>query len=111
MIDFSAYYSDIVLAVGGVFAYVGGRKMKTLDEKKAGSDALNSMQNAYNEFVIDQKERYQEIKEELVSVRKELSDVKEESSILIQEVKSWKTKHNTLKKQLDKCKEDFKKTL
>jgi archaellum component FlaC len=102
MIDFSAYYSDIVLAVGGVFAYVGGRKMKTLDEKKAGSDALNSMQNAYNEFVIDQKERYQEIKGELNYVREELKSVKEESKDLRDEVKTWKTKYNSLKSQFEK---------
>ena len=106
MIDFSAYYSDIVLAVGGVFAYVGGRKMKTLDEKKAGSDALNSMQNAYNEFVIDQKERYQEIKEELNYVREELKSVKEESKTLKEEVKTWKGKYNSLKRQFDKYKKN-----
>lgn len=106
MIDFSAYYSDIVLAVGGVFAYVGGRKMKTLDEKKAGSDALNSMQNAYNEFVIDQKERYTELKFELNYVREELKLVKEESRDLKTEVKSWKAKYNSLKKQFDTYKKN-----
>jgi len=106
MIDFSAYYSDIALAVGGVFAYFGGRKMKTLDEKKAGSDALNSMQNAYNEFVIDQKERYQEIKEELNYVREELKSVKEESKTLKEEVKTWKGKYNSLKRQFDKYKKN-----
>lgn len=106
MIDFSAYYSDIVLAVGGVFAYVGGRKMKTLDEKKAGSDALNSMQNAYNEFVIDQKERYTELKFELNYVREELKLVKEESRDLKEEVKGWKAKYNSLKKQFDTYKKN-----
>lgn len=96
------YWDNIVMAFGGVGAYFGGRKMKKIDEKKAGSDALSSMQNAYNEFVLDQKERYNELKEELSYVRGELKEVKQESKSLREEVRSWKTKYNSLKREFDK---------
>ena len=76
--------------------------LKRIEEKKAGSDAVMSMQKAYNEFVIDQKERYNELKEELNYVRGELKEVKEESKSLRDEVRTWKTKYNSLKREFDK---------
>ena len=94
-------WDNVIIAFGGVGAYFGGLKMKTINEKKADTDALGSMQNAYNEFVIDQKERYTELKFELNYVREELKVVKEESRDLKTEVKSWKAKYNSLKKQFD----------
>jgi predicted nuclease with TOPRIM domain len=95
-------WDNLILAIGGIGAFFGGRKLKQIDEKKAGSDALNSMQLAYNEFVIDQKERYKELKEELIYVRGELKSVKEESKSLREEVQTWKTKYNSLKKEFDR---------
>lgn len=105
MIDFlQGNWDNLVLAIGGVGAYFGGRKLKRIEEKKAGSDAVVSMQLAYNEFVIDQKERYNELKEELNYVRGELKEVKEESKSLRDEVRTWKTKYNSLKREFDKYK-------
>ena len=103
MLDFlQNNWDNLVLAIGGVGAYFGGRKIKRIEEKKAGSDAVVSMQTAYNEFVLDQKERYNELKEELNYVRGELKEVKEESKSLREEVRSWKTKYNSLKREFDK---------
>lgn len=99
-----ANWDNIVLVFGGVGAYFGGRKMKKIDERKAGSDAVVSMQTAYNEFVLDQKERYNELKDELNYVRGELKHVKEESKSLREEVRSWKTKYNSLKNEFNKYK-------
>ena len=105
MIDFlQNNWDNLVLAIGGVGAYFGGRKLKRIEEKKAGSDAVVSMQAAYNEFVLDQKERYTELKEELNYVRSELKLVKEESRDLKEEVKTWKTKYNSLKREFEKYK-------
>lgn len=101
---FKMNWDNIIIALGGVGAYFGGLKMKSINEKKAGSDAVISMQAAYNEFVIDQKERYTELKEELNYVRSELKLVKEESRDLKEEVKSWKTKYNSLKREFDRYK-------
>ena len=97
-------WDNLILAIGGVGAFFGGLKMKSINEKKAGSDAVVSMQTAYNEFVLDQKERYTELKEELNYVRSELKMVKEESRDLKEEVKSWKTKYNSLKREFEKYK-------
>lgn len=95
------YWLNIVQLIGTVFAYFGGRKMTTISEKKADADALTSMQKGYNEFVIDQKERYAELKEELKYVRDELKTVKEEGKFLREEVRDWKEKYNKLKKEFD----------
>jgi predicted nuclease with TOPRIM domain len=98
---------NIALAVGGVFAYFGGKNIKRSDEKKASADALKSMQEGYNEFVIDQKERYQEIKAELIYCREELKLVRNQSNSLKEEVKTWKDKYNDLKKQFDEYKKQY----
>jgi len=99
---------NLALAVGGVFAYFGGKNIKRSDEKKASADALKSMQEGYNEFVIDQKERYSEIKAELIYCREELKLVRTQSNSLKDEVKTWKDKYNELKKQFDEYKKQHK---
>lgn len=105
MLDFiKSNLDNILLSLGGIGAYFGGLKVKNINTRKAKTDALGSMQNAYNEFVIDQKERYTELKFELNYVRDELRVVKEESKVLKTEVKSWKAKYNSLKRQFDNYK-------
>tara|TARA_R110000803_G_scaffold60048_1_gene119122 strand:- start:719 stop:1048 length:330 start_codon:yes stop_codon:yes gene_type:complete len=99
-------WDNVVIALGGVGAYFGGLKIKRINEKQADTDALGSMQNAYNEFVIDQKERYTELKFELNYVSEELKLVKEESKNLKEEVRGWKAKYNSLKKQFDTYKKN-----
>tara|TARA_R110002124_G_C8705262_1_gene494342 strand:+ start:391 stop:717 length:327 start_codon:yes stop_codon:yes gene_type:complete len=96
----------ILNSLGVVAAFFGGLKLKTINLKKANTDAVSSMQTVYDAFVIDNKERYIELREELKYLRSELKLIKEESRDLKTEVKTWKTKYNSLKKQF----ETYKKT-
>ena len=87
---------------GSVAAFFGGQKMKSIQEKKANSDAVLSMQTVYENFVKDIEERYREIKEEMSDVKKEVIELRAENSELRKELKFWENKYNSLKKQFDK---------
>ena len=95
-------------AVASIFAYFGGIKMKSINEKKASSEALSSMQQAYNEFVLDQKERYNELKEELKYVREQTKHLQQDSLELRAEIKQWKSRYNSLKNEFNKYREKHK---
>ncbi len=87
---------------GSVAAFFGGQKMKSIQEKKANSDAVLSMQTVYENFVKDIEARYREIKEEMSHVKKEVIELRAENSELRKELKFWENKYNSLKKQFDK---------
>lgn len=87
---------------GSVAAFFGGQKMKSIQEKKANSDAVLSMQTVYENFVKDIEARYREIKQEMSDVKKEVIELRAENSELRKELKFWENKYNSLKKQFDK---------
>jgi len=102
------HWDKIALGCGAVLAFFGGRKSKESKEKTEEAGALTSMQNAYNEFVIDQidfvmEQRRQnaETNLEFYKVKEELRAVKDDSQKLKEEVKSWRSKYNALRKQFE----------
>ena len=97
------HWDKLALGCGAILAFFGGRKTKVSKEKKEEAGALNSMQTAYNEFVIDQKEfvkdqkmQMDSLKLDLLSYRSELEGVKLSLVEAKKEIKTWKTKYNTL---------------
>jgi predicted nuclease with TOPRIM domain len=87
---------------GSIAAFFGGQKMKSIQEKKANSDAVLSMQTVYDNFVKDIEARYREIKEEMSDVRTEVVELRKENSELRKELRVWENKYNTLRKEFDK---------
>ena len=87
---------------GSIAAFFGGQKMKSIEEKKANSDAVLSMQTVYDNFVKDIEARYREIKEEMSDVRTEVVALRKENSELRKELRVWENKYNTLRKEFDK---------
>ena len=87
---------------GSIAAFFGGQKMKSIEEKKANSDAVLSMQTVYDNFVKDIEARYREIKEEMSDVRTEVVELRKENSELRKELRVWENKYNALRKEFDK---------
>jgi predicted nuclease with TOPRIM domain len=87
---------------GSIAAFFGGQKMKNIQEKKANSDAVLSMQTVYDNFVKDIEARYREIKEEMSDVRTEVVALRKENGELRKELRIWEDKYNTLRKEFDK---------
>ena len=109
MIDLIKQNWELLLGTfGTIGAYFGGRKLKKAEEKKATSDALDTMQKTYDTFVADFRERYTELKEELkqyrveqVSLRQEVNQLRTENNELRKEIKDWEGKYTKLKKEFD----------
>ena len=103
----------IVGVLSSVGAYFGGRKLKKAGEKKATSEALETMQKTYDTFVIDFRERYAEIKEELktyreeqTTLRNEITQLRHENTDLRRELKDWEGKYVKLKKEFELYKKE-----
>lgn len=85
-----------------VAAFFGGQKMKTIEEKKANSDAVSSMQVVYDNFVKDVESKYNEMRFEMADVKKEVVQLRLENTELRKELRFWENKYNSLKQQFDK---------
>jgi len=83
-------------------AFFGGQKMKTIEEKKANSDAVSSMQVVYDNFVKDVESKYNEMRLEMADVKKEVVQLRFENTELRKELRIWENKYNALRKEFDK---------
>jgi archaellum component FlaC len=88
--------------IGSAIAFLTGRKMQTIQEKQANSDAVLSMQTVYNNFVKDIEERYRELKDEMGQVKGEVVLLRKENSELRKELRVWETKYAKLRAEFDK---------
>lgn len=88
--------------IGSAIAFITGRKMQTIEEKKANSDAVLSMQTVYDNFVKDIEARYREMKDEMQHVKNEVIQLRQENSELRKELRIWETKYSKLRAEFDK---------
>ena len=88
--------------IGSAIAFITGRKMQTIEEKKANSDAVLSMQTVYDNFVKDIEARYREMKDEMQHVKSEVIQLRQENSELRKELRVWENKYNKLRSEFDK---------
>ena len=88
--------------IGSAVAFLSGRKLKTIEEKKANSDAVLSMQTVYDNFVKDIEARYREMKDEMQHVKSEVIQLRQENSELGKELRVWENKYNKLRSEFDK---------
>jgi chromosome segregation ATPase len=88
--------------LGSAIAFLTGRKMQTIEEKKANSDAVLSMQNVYENFVKDIESRYADMRDQMQEVRSEVILLRKENSELRKELRVWERKYNSLKSEFDK---------
>jgi hypothetical protein len=94
---------QILAGIGGsIIAFFGGQKMKSIEEKKANSDAVLSMQTVYENFVKDIEGRYADMREQLQEVKTEVVQLRKENSELRKELRTWERKYYDLKSEFDK---------
>lgn len=88
--------------IGSIITFFGGKKMKSIEEKKANSDAVLSMQTVYDNFVKDIEGRYREMREEMQQVKDEVIELRKENSELRKELRLWEKKYYDIKSEFDK---------
>ena len=76
--------------------------MKSIEEKKANSDAVLSMQTVYENFVKDIEGRYRDMSDEMLHVKNEVIELRKDNNELRKELSVWENKYNALIKEFDK---------
>lgn len=100
MIRLLEHWEILAGMVASFFAYLGGKKIKQIEEKKAGSDAVASMQTVYDNFVKDMEQRYSDMKEEVLTVKGEVVQLRAENNELRREVVVLRKENAQLRKEL-----------
>ena len=100
---------------GSFYAYYVEKNKRKIEEKQLSSDALKSMQDAYDKFTEDSLKRYealstevQDLKKKLTEVTTQLSKEKQNYAILREEHDNLKISYNKLKKDFDDYKKKYK---
>ena len=100
---------------GSFYAYYVEKNKRKIEEKQLSSDALKSMQDAYDKFTEDSLKRYSELseeveklKEKLLTVTSQLDKEKQNYINLKLEHEKLKISYNNLKKDFDDYKKKYK---
>ena len=76
--------------------------MKSIEEKKANSDAVLSMQTVYENFIKDIEGRCRDMRDKMLHVKNEVIELRKENNELRKELRVWENKYNALRKEFDK---------
>lgn len=93
MIKLLEHWELLLGLITSFFAFLGGKRMKRIKERKAGSDAVSSMQIVYDGFVKDIEARYQVMKSEIDELKNEVILLRKENAQLREEVHQWQIKY------------------
>ena len=121
-LDIQQLLADNILSIittlfggGSFYAYYVERNKRRIEEKQLSSDALKSMQDAYDKFTEDSLKRYSELsgeveklKEKLLTVTSQLDKEKQNYINLKLEHDNLKISYNKLKKDFDEYKKKYK---
>lgn len=100
---------------GSLYGWFNEKQKNKIQIKQLDTDALKSMQDAYDKFTEDSLERYedlstevQDLKKKLIEVTTQLSKEKQNYATLREEHDNLKISYNKLKKDFDEYKKKYK---
>ena len=96
-----------LFGVGSFYAYYVEKNKRKIEEKQLSSDALKSMQDAYDKFTEDSLKRYEELSTEVQDLKKKLIEVTAQLSTEKQNYTTLREEHDNLKISYNKLKKDF----
>ena len=92
---------------GSFYAYYVEKNKRKIEEKQLSSDALKSMQDAYDKFTEDSLKKYEELSVEVQDLKKKLIEVTTQLSTEKQNYATLREEHDNLKISYNKLKKDF----
>jgi hypothetical protein len=101
MIKLIEHWEILVGMITTFFAFLGGKKLKTIEEKKASSDVIVSVQKLYDNLVKDVDDRHSEMRLEMSTLKDEVLQLRKENSELRKELREWELKYYTIKREFD----------
>ena len=113
-LNIQQFLADNILSIittlfggGSFYAYYVERNKRRIEEKQLSSDALKSMQDAYDKFTEDSLKRYSELSEEVEKLKEKLLTVTSQLDKEKQNYINLKLEHDNLKISYNKLKKDF----
>ena len=113
-LDIQQLFTDNIVSIittlfggGSFYAYYVERNKRKIEEKQLSSDALKSMQDAYDKFTEDSLKRYSELSEEVEKLKEKLLTVTSQLDKEKQNYINLKLEHDNLKISYNKLKKDF----
>ena len=92
---------------GSFYAYYVEKNKRKIEEKQLSSDALKSMQDAYDKFTADSLKHYEELSAEVQDLKKKLTEVTTQLSAEKQNYATLREEHDNLKISYNRLKKDF----
>ena len=92
---------------GSFYAYYTEKNKRKIEERQLSSDALKSMQDAYDKFTEDSLKHYEELSAEVQNLKKKLTEVTTQLSREKQNYATLRKEHDNLKISYSKLKKDF----
>ena len=96
-----------VFGGGSFYAYYVEKNKRKIEEKQLSSDALKSMQDAYDKFTADSLKHYEELSAEVQDLKKKLTEVTTQLSAEKQNYATLREEHDNLKISYNRLKKDF----
>ena len=96
-----------VFGGGSFYAYYVEKNKRKIEEKQLSSDALKSMQDAYDKFTADALKHYEELSVEVENLKKKLTEVTTQLSAEKQNYATFREEHDNLKISYNRLKKDF----
>ena len=96
-----------VFGGGSFYAYYVEKNKRKIEEKQLSSDALKSMQDAYDKFTADALKHYEELSVEVEDLKKKLTEVTTQLSAEKQNYATLREEHDNLKISYNRLKKDF----
>ena len=113
-LDVQQLFTDNIVSIittlfggGSFYAYYTEKNKRKIEEKQLSSDALKSMQDAYDKFTEDSLKRYSELSEEVEKLKEKLLTVTSQLDKEKQNYINLKLEHDNLKISYNKLKKDF----
>lgn len=113
-LNIQQFLADNILSIittlfggGSFYAYYVERNKRKIEEKQLSSDALKSMQDAYDKFTEDSLKKYEELSVEVQDLKKKLIEVTTQLSTEKQNYATLREEHDNLKISYNKLKKDF----
>ena len=82
---------------GSFYAYYVEKNKRKIEEKQLSSDALKSMQDAYDKFTEDSLKRYEDLSTQVEDLKKKLTEVTTQLSTEKQNYAILREEHDNLK--------------
>jgi cell shape-determining protein MreC len=73
-------WKDLCGTFGLIISFFAGKKMNSIKEKQADSDALSGIQVVYDKFVEQTNKKFDEMEQEIKVVKSELNQYKQQCS-------------------------------